>query len=305
MGRNTRTAAKEAQERQTSDYFDGVGTLAAMADVPILDKDAQMALLKAAQAGDNEAKMSLALSNIKIAFSMASRYYGLAKQRTYLDFDDLVMAGFEGLLNACDLFNEERSNGAGFVTYAVPWVRQRISRSIEDSTLAAKIPNHAVQDVFALFREASAIEQETGVQTPVEDIVAMLAKDGRSKMKKNNIIAALNIMSAVSLYTPVAGTNGDEDSVLADFVAISSQSVEDEAITNVTIRAIDEALGSFSERDADIVRRRFGIRDGRVETLQEIADDYGMSRERVRQIESRCLRALRYKKELRKLSTIA
>ena len=248
--------------------------------VPLLSNEEEKELAIAVENGDLEAKQRLAEANLRLVVSIAKRYVGRGMQ-----FLDLIQEGNMGLMKAVDKF--DYSKGFKFSTYATWWIRQAITRAIADQARTIRIPVHMVETINKLVREQRNLLQELG-QDPTPEQIAE-----RMEMTPDKVREILKIaQEPVSLETPIGE---EEDSHLGDFIPDDDAPAPAEAASLVLLKEqINQVLSTLTEREEKVLRLRFGLEDGRSRTLEEVGQQFNVTRERIRQIEAKALRKLRH-----------
>lgn len=255
--------------------------------ISLLDGPKEVELAKRIAKGDLMAKKELADANLRLVVSIAKRYIGRG-----LDFLDLIQEGNTGLLKAVEKF--DHTKGFKFSTYATWWIRQAITRAIADQSKTIRIPVHMVETINKLMRTQRRLVQELGREPLPEEIASEMEMD----VEKVAHILKIS-QETVSLETPVGE---EDDSKLGDFIMDEdSTSPEDAATHQLLKESIKSVLQLLTPREQKILRMRFGLDDGRGHTLEEVGREFGVTRERIRQIEAKALTKLRKHRESKRL----
>ena len=281
----------EAEEIPVDDIDDIASDSAVMDDpvklylkqigrVPLLSADEEIKLAIRINNGDRAAKERLTEANLRLVVSIAKRYVGRG-----MHFLDLIQEGNVGLIKAVEKF--DYTKGFKFSTYATWWIRQAITRAIADQARTIRIPVHMVETINRLKKTHSQLLHENGYDPSEEQIAERM---GLSVERVREIMRVAQ--EPVSMETPIGP---EEDSRLVDFISDDeAPAPDDAALKAITKEDIDAVLKTLAPREEEVVRLRFGLRDGRCHTLEEVGSQFNVTRERIRQIEAKALRKLRH-----------
>ena len=255
--------------------------------VPLLTSEEELELAKKIEKGDEGAKKKLIEANLRLVVSIAKRY---AKRGMHLL--DLIQEGNLGLMKAADRFDYRK--GYKFSTYATWWIRQGITRSIAEQARTIRIPVHMVESINKLLKTKRDLLQELGREPTPEEIAEKM------EMPEEKVIEIMKIaLEPVSLETPVGE---EEDTHLVDFLSDEKAETPIEATSVMFLREqLDEVMETLTDREKQVLVLRYGLDDGKARTLEEVGNMFNVTRERIRQIESKALRKLRHPSRSRKL----
>jgi len=256
--------------------------------IDLLNREQEIRLAQKVEAGDPIAKKGLIDANLRLVVSIAKKYIGRG-----MTFLDLIQEGNKGLIRAVEKF--DWTKGFKFSTYATWWIRQAITRSIADQARTIRIPVHMVETINKLMRTSRRLMQDLGREPTPEEVGKVM------EMHPDKVREILKIsQNTTSLESPVG--DGDDDSVLGDFISDDGQVSPYEATSMQMLREnVEEVLGALSDRESKVLKMRFGLSGNKMMTLEEVGKQFGVTRERIRQIEAKALRKLKHPSRRKKL----
>jgi RNA polymerase primary sigma factor len=288
--------AEEGEEVMAEDqhYLDDIADdsvrlyLREIGKIPLLSAEEELDLAHRVVAGDKDAKDKMAEANMRLVVSIAKRYVGRG-----LDLLDLIQEGNTGLLRAVEKFDPDK--GFKFSTYATWWIRQAITRAIADQARTIRIPVHMVETINKLLRTQRRLTQELNREPTNEEIAAAM------EIEVDKVEHIMKIKQDISSLD-ASIRDDEEESVLADFIEDEDTISPEESATNQLLKEqVKGMLGALTDREQKILKLRFGLEDGKQHTLEEVGQEFSVTRERIRQIEAKALAKLRKHKDAKKL----
>lgn len=259
---------------------------------PLLTGPEERALAKRITEGDDQAKNLLARANLRLVVSIAKKY---ASRSSDLSLLDLIQEGNLGLFKAVDKFDYEK--GFKFSTYATWWIRQAITRALADQSRTIRIPVHMVETIAKYKQIVRRLEQDLGRDPMPEEISAEMGVD----VEKVYQIEQIN-QETLSLEAPISSSDDDDASARGDFVADTSLPTPDqETAHRILVEQLHEILNDLTPKERKILAMRHGLEDGIYHTLEEVGQEFGVTRERIRQIEAKALEKIRTHGKAKKL----
>lgn len=285
---------EEVKVEENQAYLDDISDdsvrlyLREIGKIPLLNPEEEIALANKVVAGDKRAKDQMAEANMRLVVSIAKRYVGRG-----LDLLDLIQEGNTGLLRAVEKFDP--SKGFKFSTYATWWIRQAITRAIADQARTIRIPVHMVETINKLLRTQRRLTQDLNREPTHEEIAKAM------EMEVEKVEHIMKIKQDISSLD-ASVRDDEEDSVLGDFIEDEDTDSPDESATTQLLKEhVGDILGILTEREQKILKMRFGLEDGKSHTLEEVGQEFSVTRERIRQIEAKALSKLRKHRDAKKL----
>ncbi len=284
---------EEVIEQDTS-YLDDISDdsvrlyLREIGKIPLLSAEEELELAQKVVAGEPGAKDKMAEANMRLVVSIAKRYVGRG-----LDLLDLIQEGNTGLLRAVEKFDPDK--GFKFSTYATWWIRQAITRAIADQARTIRIPVHMVETINKLLRTQRRLTQDLNREPTYEEIGKAM------ELEVDKVEHIMKIKQDISSLD-ASVRDDEEDSVLGDFIVDEDTITPEESATGSLLKThVKDLLGTLTEREQKILKLRFGLEDGKSHTLEEVGQEFMVTRERIRQIEAKALAKLRKHRDSRRM----
>ena len=255
--------------------------LAQIDRIPLLSYDEEYDLAVKAKNGDKKARDRLAQANLRFVVSTAKKYRG-----QWLPLEDLINEGNIGLLTAIDKYVPEK--GYHFISYAVWWIRQSILKALSDTGRAVRLPLNRTNDLFAINKARNTLIHEKGITDPTTLDIA-----NESGLDEATVKTLLTVSKDMVSFDSPVGDGTDEDAKLSDFIQDESESPEESMISSFLTEDVKELLSCLSDKERDIIMKRYGFGDSEPMSLSSIGNEYNLTKERIRQIEKEALVKLR------------
>ena len=255
--------------------------LAQIDRIPLLSYDEEYDLAVKAKNGDKKARDRLAQANLRFVVSTAKKYRGQG-----LPLEDLINEGNIGLLTAIDKYVPEK--GYHFISYAVWWIRQSILKALSDTGRAVRLPLNRTNDLFAINKARNTLIHEKGITDPTTLDIA-----NESGLDEATVKTLLTVSKDMVSFDSPVGDGTDEDAKLSDFIQDESESPEESMISSFLTEDVKELLSCLSDKERDIIMKRYGFGDSEPMSLSSIGNEYNLTKERIRQIEKEALVKLR------------
>ena len=290
----TRINDKVDKKAQTKTELKGDGVhdplrmyLKQMAQVPLLTREQEVEIFKRIENGDSNAESEIVEANLRLVVSIAKKYINRG-----VSFLDLIQEGNMGLMKAVEKFEYRR--GYKFSTYATWWIRQGITRSVANQSRTVRIPIHMISTISKVIRIQKQLVQEYGREaTPAE-----IAEEINLPMDRVRDVLKM-AQQPISLHSPIGDSgNASFGDLIEDK---SAENPMEEASSSVLKEKISEVLGTLTDREREVLEQRFGLKDGYSRTLEDVGSQFGLTRERIRQIEAKALRKMRHPSRKKKL----
>ena len=290
----TRINDKVDKKAQTKTELKGDGVhdplrmyLKQMAQLPLLTREQEVEIFKRIENGDSNAESEIVEANLRLVVSIAKKYINRG-----VSFLDLIQEGNMGLMKAVEKFEYRR--GYKFSTYATWWIRQGITRSVANQSRTVRIPIHMISTISKVIRIQKQLVQEYGREaTPAE-----IAEEINLPMDRVRDVLKM-AQQPISLHSPIGDSgNASFGDLIEDK---SAENPMEEASSSVLKEKISEVLGTLTDREREVLEQRFGLKDGYSRTLEDVGSQFGLTRERIRQIEAKALRKMRHPSRKKKL----